>query len=230
MRFVVYFLILLVGGNLSLEGGYSERRQNMIKKQIEERGISHEATLEALRATPRHEFVPVDLQKSAYDDRPLPIGHGQTISQPYIVAYMTEQLRPEPHFRVLEIGCGSGYQAAILSKMVKQVFTVEIVPELAQKAKTRLQTLGYDNVHVKQGDGFYGWKEEAPFDLIIVTAAAEHIPPPLIEQLKDGGRMMIPVGSPFGAQRLVLITKKGDEIQTENMIPVRFVPFTREEP
>lgn len=199
----------------------------MIKKQIEERGITDEATLKALRATPRHKFVPKDLQQSAYEDNPLPIGYGQTISQPYIVAYMTEQLDLEPHFRVLEIGCGSGYQAAVLSNIVKEVFTVEVIPELAAEAEKRLQTLGYKNVQVKCGDGFYGWAAAAPFDRIIVTAAVEAIPPPLIQQLKDGGRMIIPVGSLSGIQRMVLITKKEDGVQTEDKIAVRFVPFTR---
>ena len=200
----------------------------MIKKQIEARGITDEATLNALRATPRHKFVPQELQSSAYEDNPLPIGHGQTISQPYIVAYMTEKIGLETHFRVLEIGCGSGYQAAILSHIVKEVFTVEVIPELAEEAEVRLQALGYKNIHVKCGDGFYGWLEEAPFDRVIVTAAVEEVPSPLVEQLKDEGRMIIPVGSPSQVQRLVLVTKKGDTVQSEDKLAVRFVPFTRE--
>jgi protein-L-isoaspartate(D-aspartate) O-methyltransferase len=162
----------------------------------------------------------------AYEDRPLAIGHGQTISQPYIVALMTELARPRPDSKVLEIGSGSGYQAAVLAEIAAHVYTIEIVAPLAAWAAQRLQRAGYQNVTVKHADGYHGWEEQAPFDAIVVTAAASHIPPPLIAQLKDGGRMVIPVGSRFRTQQLVLVEKQGDRITTRNMLPVRFVPFT----
>ena len=162
----------------------------------------------------------------AYLDRPLPIGHGQTISQPYIVAYMTEQLAPRPGHRVLEIGTGSGYQAAVLGKIARRVYSVEIIPELAEQAGRRLAK-DYPNVTVIQADGYHGWQAGAPHDAIIVTAAAEFIPPPLIGQLKEGGKMIIPLGSPYGMQWLVLITKERGEVKSKRLVPVRFVPFTR---
>jgi len=180
-----------------------------------------------MEAVPRHLFVPEEYQDRAYDDGPLPIGYGQTISQPYIVAYMTELLNVGPDDVVLEIGTGSGYQAAVLSRIVKKVYTVEIIEELGLAAKERLKALNYDNVEVKIGDGYYGWEEHAPYDGIIVTAASEYIPPPLIQQLKDKGRMIIPVGSPFSVQNLMLVEKSGDKIKTKSLIPVRFVPLTR---
>ena len=200
----------------------------MFEKDIEARGVSDPATLRALRAVERHRFVDPELEARAYDDRPLPIGFGQTISQPYIVAFMTETIQPKPGQKVLEIGAGSGYQAAVLAEIVDQVYTVEIVPPLARQAKERMKALGYDNVHVREGDGFYGWPEEAPFDAIVVTAAAEYIPPPLIEQLKEGGRMIIPVGSPLRTQHLMLVEKKDGQVTTRNLMPVRFVPFSRD--
>ncbi len=200
----------------------------MFEKDIEARGVSDPATLRALRAVERHRFVDPELEARAYDDRPLPIGFGQTISQPYIVAFMTETIQPKPGQKVLEIGAGSGYQAAVLAEIVDQVYTVEIVPPLAKQAKERMKALGYDNVYVREGDGFYGWPEEAPFDAIVVTAAAEYIPPPLIEQLKEGGRMIIPVGSPLRTQHLMLVEKKDGQVTTRNLMPVRFVPFTRD--
>jgi protein-L-isoaspartate(D-aspartate) O-methyltransferase len=163
----------------------------------------------------------------AYDDRPLPIGYGQTISQPYIVAYMTELVKPQADHRVLEIGTGSGYQAAVLAGIVDTVYTIEIITELEIVAAERLKKLGHKNVKVKNADGYYGWEEYSPFDAIVVTAAAEYIPPPLIAQLKDGGTMVIPVGSPFFVQTLMLVEKQGEEITTESLIPVRFVPFKR---
>jgi protein-L-isoaspartate(D-aspartate) O-methyltransferase len=204
-----------------------DARDQMVRRQIERRGITTEAILEAMRQVPRHEFVPRSQVDHAYEDRPLPIGYGQTISQPYIVAYMTELVRPDPDDRVLEIGTGSGYQAAVLAEIVDRVYTVEIIPELAATAAQRLSRLGYDDVVVKQADGYYGWEEHAPYDAIVVTAAAEHVPPPLIEQLKDGGRMVIPVGSPFYTQTLMLVEKEGDQVTTRSLTPVRFVPFTR---
>ena len=183
--------------------------------------------LTAIGSVPRHEFVPSELKSLAYANRPLPIGHGQTISQPYIVAIMTDLLRVNSTFRVLEIGTGSGYQAAILAELVSEVYSIEIIKPLADSAAIRLTDLGYDNIKTMHGDGYYGWEEYAPFDAIIVTAAASHIPPPLIKQLKVGGRMIIPVGSRFMAQELLLIEKEeGERITTRQILPVRFVPLT----
>jgi len=184
--------------------------------------------LEAMRRVPRHKMVPEEQRDNAYQDRPLPIGHGQTISQPYMVAYMTEVTEPEEEHVALEIGTGSGYQAAVLAEIVSEVYTIEIIPELGERAEKDLDELGYENVHVKIADGFHGWEEHAPFDIIIVTAAAEQIPPPLIDQLKDGGKMVIPVGSPYLVQTMMLVEKDGDDIKTRNLMPVRFVPFIRE--
>jgi len=209
------------------EDSYTNQRLRMVRYQIENRGISENVTLEAMRKVKRHLFVPKGSVNSAYDDRPLSIGYGQTISQPYIVAYMTEILKPKSNYRVLEIGTGSGYQAAVLAEIIDSVFTIEIIRELGISAKDRLRRLGYDNVHLKIADGYYGWKEHAPFDAIVVTAASEFIPPPLIKQLKDGGKMIIPVGTPFMVQNLMLVQKDGDKITTTNLMPVRFVPFTR---
>lgn len=199
----------------------------MVSGQLQARGISHRPTLQAMGKVPRHLYVPPAQQRFAYQDRPLPIGFGQTISQPYIVGYMTQIIRPEPGHRVLEIGTGSGYQAAVLAEIVEQVYTIEIVRELGQTAG-RLLEREYENVSVRIGDGYYGWEEEAPFDAIVVTAAAEYIPPPLVDQLKDGGKMIIPVGSPFQVQLLMLVEKKGSSVTTRSLMPVRFVPFTRE--
>ncbi len=182
----------------------------------------------ALRTIPRHLFVPAELRGAAYENRPLPIGHGQTISQPYIVAIMTELLAVDRNDVVLEVGTGSGYQAAVLSPLVKQVYTVEIVEPLARQAKTRLQSLGYKNVVARHADGYNGWKEAGPFDAIIVTAASTHIPPPLIQQLKPGGRMIIPVGGPFATQSLMLVEKTAaGKVRTRQILPVMFVPLTR---
>ncbi len=192
------------------------------------RGIKDERVLAAMRTVPRHEFVPDDVRFSAYDDRPLPIGHGQTISQPFIVAFMTEQLKPQPTDKVLEIGTGSGYQAAILSGLVKEVFTIEIVEPLAKRAEADLRRLNYTNVFVKAGDGYKGWPEHAPFDAIIVTCAPDQVPQSLVEQLKEGGRMVIPVGPDGGVQELYLLEKHGGEVRRKSVLPVRFVPMTRE--
>jgi protein-L-isoaspartate(D-aspartate) O-methyltransferase len=180
-----------------------------------------------MEKVPRHEFVPPPHRNAAYDDRPLPIGHGQTISQPYIVALMTEQLDPQPSDRILEIGTGCGYQAAVLAELVHEVYTIEIVEPLAREATATLQRLGYRNIHTRAGDGFAGWPEKAPFDGIIVTCAPEDIPSPLIEQLKDGGRMVIPVG-PSHDQSLYLLEKQGDQLTRRAILPVRFVPMTGE--
>lgn len=200
----------------------------MIKEQLISRGIKDAHVLAAMRKVPRREFVPEDLQAEAYDDGPLPIGYGQTISQPYIVALMSELLRLERGSKVLEIGTGSGYQAAILAEMIDDVYTIEIIEPLALVAADRLKRLGYEKVHVKFGDGFFGWPEEAPFDAIIVTAAADFVPPPLVTQLKPGGRMIIPLGSPFSQQWLMLVEKDKDgKISTRNVAAVAFVPLTR---
>lgn len=226
-------LALILGLTIAIAGVSSEddyfirQRQSMVKTQIEARGIEDKATLHSMSTVRRHLFVPEKLKNSAYDDRPLPIGYGQTISQPYIVAYMTEIIQPKPDSRLLEIGTGSGYQAAVLAQIVKEVYTIEIIPELGRSATARLKDLGYKNIQTKIADGYHGWETKSPFDAIIVTAAAEYIPPPLIEQLKDGGRMVIPVGSPFLIQTLMLVEKKGDNIKTTSLMPVRFVPFRR---
>ena len=183
--------------------------------------------LGAMREVPRHEFVPENVRGAAYENRPLPIGYGQTISQPYIVALMTDLARPESDDVVLEIGTGSGYQAAVLSRLVDRVHTIEIVEPLARQAKERLDGLGYHNISVRQGDGYHGWPEHAPFDAILVTAAASHVPPPLVAQLKPGGRMVIPVGPPFMAQNLMLVEKDPDgRVHTRVLLPVSFVPLT----
>ena len=206
---------------------FQKQRLAMVKDQIMERGIKDRSVIEAMMAVPRHKFVSDNYLNRAYNDSPLPIGYGQTISQPYIVAYMTEILNLNKNSRVLEVGTGSGYQAAILSPIVKQVYTIEIIPELAKSAAVRLKDLGYHNIEVAIGDGYYGWNKYAPFDAIIVTAAAGHIPPPLIEQLKNNGRMVIPVGGSFLVQNLILVTKDKDgNVTTRNLIPVRFVPLT----
>ncbi len=184
--------------------------------------------IDALRTIPRHLFVPEELRGAAYQNRPLPIGHGQTISQPYIVALMTDLLRTKPTDVVLEVGTGSGYQAAFLSPLVKRVYSVEIIEPLARQATTRLRSLGYKNVVTRHADGYNGWPEHGPFDAIIVTAAATHIPPPLIQQLKPGGRMIIPVGGPFATQSLMLVEKTAaGKVRTRNVLPVQFVPLTR---
>lgn len=181
----------------------------------------------AMAKVPRHEFVPPGLRDNAYANRPLPIGYGQTISQPYIVALMTDLLNVDPEDRVLEIGTGSGYQAAILAELVSQVHSIEIIDALGREARTRLRRLGYTNVTVRVGDGYHGWKEHAPYAGIIVTAAAGHIPPPLLEQLKPGGRMVIPIGTPFVTQQLTMVEKNPDgKITTRRILPVRFVPLT----
>jgi protein-L-isoaspartate(D-aspartate) O-methyltransferase len=191
-------------------------------------GVLGDDVLDAMRRTPRHAFVPSHLRSLAYADRPLPIGYGQTISQPYIVAVMTDLLRLAPGGRVLEVGTGSGYQAAVLAELGHEVYTIEIVPALAQQAAERMPELGYDKVSVREGDGYYGWPGAAPFDGIVVTAASQQIPPPLIDQLKPGGRMVIPVGAAFLTQQLMLVEKLADgTVRTEALLPVSFVPLTR---
>ncbi len=193
---------------------------------IESRGVEDSAVIDAMRTVPRHRFVPAPLSEQAYADRPLPIGEQQTISQPYIVALMTELLDPRPGDTVLEIGTGSGYQAAVLAELVAHVYTIEIIDVLADRADSTLKALGYKNITVKTGDGYQGWKEHAPFDGIIVTAAPDHVPQPLVDQLADGGHLVIPVGDEW--QELVVLTREGKEITRRSVTPVRFVPMTGE--
>ena len=207
---------------------YKKLRYKMVNQQIAARDIYNQKVLQAMRDVPRHLFVPERRKKSAYGDFPLPIGYGQTISQPYIVALMTDLLKPEKDDIALEVGTGSGYQAAVLSKIVKKLYTMEIIAPLGKAAEKRVNELGYENITVKVGDGYFGWEQYAPFDCIIVTAASDHIPPPLIKQLKNGGKMAIPVGKPFQVQKLMVVEKseKG-EIRIKNILPVRFVPLRR---
>jgi len=215
------------------EGSFRKLREEMVRTQLAGWRLGAEAVrdtpvLEAFRQVARHRFVPAELVPNAYEDRPLPIGYGQTISQPYMVAKMTELIEPKKGHRALEIGTGSGYQAAILSRLVADVYTIEIIESLGMTARERLAALGYANVEVRVGDGYYGWPEKAPFDCIVVTAAANHVPPPLIEQLKPGGRLVVPIGNPFQTQRLVLVTKgnKGPrDIRIQDIMPVSFVPL-----
>ncbi|AKD05047.1 protein-L-isoaspartate(D-aspartate) O-methyltransferase [Pontibacter korlensis] len=223
---VVALLLLLLLIPIQEKDIYKERREEMVRKSIERRGVDDKAVLKAMRTVKRHLFVPSSQVEAAYEDHPLPIGAGQTISQPYMVAFMTEVIRPNPQMKVLEIGTGNGYQAAVLAEIVKEVYTIEIIPELGQSAAKRLKTLGYDNVQVKVGNGYHGWPEHAPFDAIVVTAAAEAVPPPLLAQLKDGGRMVIPIGSTSQTQTLTLIEKKKGKALTTKLMPVLFVPFT----
>ncbi len=204
-------------------------RLTMVREQIAARGIRDPITLEALQQVPRHLFVPPGQVENAYRDGPLPIGYGQTISQPYIVAAMTEVVRPGAQKKILEIGTGSGYQAAILAATGAEVYSIELIPELARSSRANLHRARYAQVNLRTADGYHGWPEAAPFDAIVVTAAADYVPPPLIEQLADGGRMVIPVGSPFFTQSLLLLEKHGEKIQTTNLMPVRFVPFRRAE-
>ncbi len=211
----------------AVQDDFGARRAAMVEQQIRSRDVADPRVLEAMRSVPRHLFVPADLAAFAYDDRPLSIGHGQTISQPYIVAYMTELLQVSAHHRVLEIGSGSGYQAAVLGRLAKEVYTIEIVPELAREAARTLKELGFTNVHVREGDGYAGWPEHAPFDRIMVTAAPESIPQPLIEQLAAGGRLVIPVGERNETQWITVLEKTAAGVVQRKTIPVAFVPFTR---
>jgi len=207
---------------------YTAQRERMVRTQLKSRDIHNAATLRAMAEIPRHKFVPASVRPNAYVDGALPIGEGQTISQPYIVAFMTQELKLKPRHRVLEIGTGSGYQAAVLSAIVDSVFTIEIVKKLGDAAKLRLQELGYHNVVVKIGDGYHGWQTKAPFDAIIVTAGVDTIPQPLLDQLAEGGRMIIPARHSGSILQLVLVVKKNGKIVTKNRMPVRFVPFTRD--
>jgi protein-L-isoaspartate(D-aspartate) O-methyltransferase len=230
LRFLVSTLIILL---LSLaiaaaDDHYALKRQQMVERDIRDRGLKDPVVLKVMGKVPRHLFVDESLRSRAYGDHPLPIGEGQTISQPYVVALMTEALRLRREDRVLEIGTGSGYQAAVLAEIVKEVYTIEIRKSLADKAAERLAGLEYRNVKVKYGDGYFGWEEHAPFDAIIITAAANHIPPPLIKQLKEGGRLIVPLGSTVYFQTLTLGTKRKGELDVEQVCPVAFVPMVGE--
>ncbi|MFC1484325.1 protein-L-isoaspartate(D-aspartate) O-methyltransferase [Candidatus Neomarinimicrobiota bacterium] len=208
------------------EEKFAEQRQAMVARQLAARDIHDAKVLDAMRTVPRHRFVPSDERRNSYADRPLPIGYGQTISQPYIVAYMCQMAGVDASSRVLEVGTGSGYHASVLAQIADTVYTIEIVPELAVRAKEAIESLGYGNLVPRHADGYYGWPEAAPFDAIVVTAAPNHIPPPLIEQLAEGGRMVIPVGNPFFTQFLVLVEKKNGKVTSRQLLPVRFVPLT----
>lgn len=205
---------------------YQKARKKMVDYQIRRRGISNQKVLSAMALIPRHLFVPAELINQAYDDHPLPIGQGQTISQPYIVALMTESLQLKGGERVLEIGTGSGYQAAILAKTAKEVYTIEIKEKLFKKADKLLQSMDFNNVQSRHGDGYFGWAEAAPFDGIMITAAVDHIPPPLLKQLKDRGRLILPLGNPFSYQNLSLVTKNKDDYSVRQITGVLFVPMT----
>ncbi len=209
---------------------FSKERLRMVDAQIAARGVTDPAVLRAMRSVPRHAFVPRDAVPAAYDDRPLRIGGGQTISQPYIVAFMTELLEPEAGDRVLEIGTGSGYQAAVLAEVVDEVYTIEIKEVLHRRAAEDLRRLGYENVRTRHGDGYFGWQEAAPFDGIMITAAVDHLPPPLLDQIADGGRMVIPLGDPYSlfGQTLVAVTRNGEDFRLREILAVRFVPMTGE--
>jgi protein-L-isoaspartate(D-aspartate) O-methyltransferase len=215
-------------GQTDAEFAYALKRQQMVETQIRDRGVRDPRVLAAVGKVPRHRFVQPGDESSAYGDHPIAIGSGQTISQPYIVAYMTEALDLQPGDRVLEIGTGSGYQAAILGELVREVYTIEIVPELAARATRLLADLKYVNVHVREGDGYLGWQEHAPFDAVIVTAAPDHIPQPLVDQLKIGGRLVVPVGRE--EQDLLVLTRTSDGLREDARLPVRFVPLTRRPP
>jgi protein-L-isoaspartate(D-aspartate) O-methyltransferase len=216
--------VLACAADTADEAAVARMRERMVEQQIASRGVKDPRTLAAMRTVPRHLFVPPSVRADAYEDHPLPIGHGQTISQPYIVAFMTEALRLKGGESVLEVGTGSGYQAAVLAQVAGKVHTIEIVEPLAREAGERLARLGYSTVSVRAGDGYLGWPEAAPFDAIMVTAAAPKVPEPLKQQLKDGGRLCLPVGEEF--QELVVLTRRGSAFDEERVLPVRFVPMT----
>ena len=235
MRRIIFIGSILLSLHLPIPPALSsedpslvEARRRMVERDLKGRDIKDPKVLEVMGRVPRHLFVEPSLKNKAYADHPLPIGEGQTISQPYIVALMTQILKIQPGERVLEIGTGSGYQAAVLAELTDQVFTVEIIESLTRQAARRLRELGYDKVRVKYGDGYFGWEEEAPFDAIIVTCAANHIPPPLIKQLKEGGRLIIPLGSTTYFQTLTLLTKKMGKTDIQHLLGVVFVPMTGE--
>lgn len=221
-------LALAAPAQAQTAGRWREARERLVAEHLVPQGITDSLTLAAMRTVPRHEFVPEDQRAWSYADTPLPIGHEQTISQPAVVAFMTQAVRPRPGLRVLEVGTGSGYQAAVLAETGAEVWTVEIFRVLADEARTRLRRLGYERVRVRHGDGYAGWPDAAPFDAIVVTAGADSIPPPLIEQLAPGGRLVMPVGDPYVDQRLVLLEKDAaGRVASRDSLPVRFVPLLR---
>lgn len=228
-RAVICLLVALASSRptAALARDFASERERMVKGQIAMRGVTDERVLAAMRKVPREEFVPEEMRTHSYDDRALPIGYEQTISQPFLVALMTDKLELKPTDRVLEIGTGSGYQAAILGELVAKVYTIEIVAPLGKQAEATLQRLGYKNVAVKIGDGYQGWLEHAPFDAVIVTCAPDHVPQRLVEQTREGGRIIIPVG-PAGDQTLYLLEKKKGGLKQRQVLPVRFVPMTGE--
>ncbi len=226
----IFIIILLpalcISAALKDSPKYQRLRKNMVSEQIVRRGISDQKVLDAMTEVPRHFFVPKKLIRQAYTDHPVPIGEGQTISQPYIVALMTERLGLKGEEKILEIGTGSGYQAAILSKIAKEVFTIEIKEKLFKKATQLFQSIGFTSIKTRSGDGYFGWQEAAPFDCIMITAAVNHIPPPLLKQLKNGGKLILPLGNPFSFQNLVLVTKIDDDYTVKQITGVLFVPLT----
>lgn len=225
---ILFLIIFIIPTHFACDlNNYEKQKKDMINDQIMSRGVKNKNIIQAMNQVPRHEFVPGKYKAFAYGDYPLSIGKGQTISQPYIVAFMTDVLDLTQEDKVLEIGTGSGYQAAVLAELVSQVYTIEIIPELGKDARETLKKLGYQNVHVKIGDGYQGWPEAAPFDAIIVTCAPEDIPQTLIEQLKEGGRMVIPVGTEGNVQTLFLVSKKDGEIMKQAEMDVRFVPMVK---
>ncbi|KAA3622244.1 MAG: protein-L-isoaspartate(D-aspartate) O-methyltransferase [Flavobacterium sp.] len=227
LKRILFIMLIFFTAFVNCQSNYSERREKMVRSQLESRGIRDKATLDAMRKVPRHMFVPENAKGKAYIDAPLTIGKGQTISQPYIVGYMTEQLKLKPTDRVLEIGTGSGYQAAVLAEIVSEVYTIEIIESLGNSAANRLESLGYNNVEVKIGDGYLGWPEKSPFDAIIITAGIDHIPQPLIDQLAEGGRLIVPEGPRRSTRELILLTKKKGKLKRKFLIPVVFVEFQR---
>jgi protein-L-isoaspartate(D-aspartate) O-methyltransferase len=222
---IVFALVMLAGAITCAQADWEAMREQMVNAQIRARDVRNPVVLQAMMRVPRHRFVPDAMRPYAYEDRPLPIGNGQTISQPYIVAYMTEVLQLEPAHKVLEIGTGSGYQAAVLAEIARQVYSIEIVPELAERARRALAETGYRNVDVRTGDGYLGWPEHAPFDRIIATAAPPDIPKPLVDQLAVGGIMVVPVGT--GYQEIVIISKTAQGVTQKRTIEVRFVPMVK---
>lgn len=224
--FVLFFTSVTDADNVSDSPEFKKARNQLVEKHIKAKGISDPNVLAAMQAVPRHNFVPQDLLSVAYADRPLPIGEGQTISQPYVVALMTEILQLAKGHRVLEIGTGSGYQAAVLAQVVNAVYSIEIKEKLYHRARKTLNLHGYNNIKTRHGDGYFGWPQAAPFDAIMITAAIDHIPPPLLKQLNEGGRLALPLGNPFSYQNLVLVTKQGDDLIVKQITGVLFVPMT----
>ena len=224
--FVFFFTSVTAADTVSDSPEFKQARKQLVERHIKAKGISDPNVLAAMQAVPRHNFVPPNLLSVAYADRPLPIGEGQTISQPYVVALMSEILELAKDHRVLEIGTGSGYQAAVLAQVVNTVYSIEIKEKLYNRASKTLKLLGYNNIKTRHGDGYFGWPQAAPFDAVMITAAIDHIPPPLIKQLKDGGRLALPLGNPFSYQNLVLVTKQGDDLIVKQITGVLFVPMT----